>query len=581
MIVLGYSGLDGSLAYASDVLGAQSGEERMMQGVDSAAAIIIDGKTVAAAAEERFSCERHTGAFPAASLRYCLDAAGIGPDAVDILAHGFDYGRYASIFSFSDPSYYRRVLAPDRQLELCEQHIGWRPARDKFKPVDHHLAHAASAFFPSGFERALCVVCDGMGEVASVSVYAAGPDGFRCLDSLPVRSSIGILFGLVTAHLGFEFNADDKVMDLAPYGDPEVYRNFFAEIVHCNEGGRLAIAFGDIAGSTPFHRAFLDEMHRHVIPRRRARDPIEQSHCDMAASVQEAIETMLFHVIEHWRQRTGFTRLCMAGGMALNCAFTGKLIARDLFDEIYVQPAAGDDGTALGAALCVARAEGDPVAANSQAKGLPFFGPSYAKDVLRRAIACAGNRVEVVEFPSEYAAAEDAATALSQDKIVAWFQGRMEFGPRALGNRSILANPRATDIRQRLNRILKRRADFQPFAPAAISEAAGQYFDYAGQSPFRYMLANCRTRPEWRELLPSVTHIDGSARLQAVEQAQAPLFHHLIQFFGRLIGVACVVNTSFSLRGQPIILSPADAVTTFLACGIDTLYLGPFRLHKP
>jgi carbamoyltransferase len=581
MNILGYSGLDASIRYARRDPHLRPGEERMVQGLDSAAAIIIDGVIVAAAAEERFCEEKHTNAFPAESIRYCLDAAGITAGQIDAVAHGFDYGRYRAMFRAVDAERYETVLSPAGQLELWQDRFGLRLPAEKFVPVLHHVAHGASAYFPSGFTDALCVVCDGMGETEALSVYAVRDGAFELLDRHRISDSLGILYGLVTVHLGFKFNADEyKVMGLAPYGRAEVFRGVFDGILELLPDGKYAIRWDRlIRDQGPHYRSVLAYLHDQVIARPDNAEILPQPHCDLAAAVQECVEKALFHVIEYWRERTGLSRVCMAGGVALNCTFNGKLAQRRLFDEIYVQPAAGDDGTALGAALAVAHRRGEALSP-TMVCALPFYGPGYSTEEVLSVTRRLAAGLDVVDLGSAAAAAEDAAAALAQDQIVAWFQDRMEYGPRALGNRSILANPLIPDIKERLNLIIKLREGFRPFAPAVTIERAQEYFDFLPSSMFDYMLATCPVRPEWRDRLPGVTHVDGSARMQTVDPLRNPLFHKLITSFGQRTGVHCVVNTSFNLSGQPMIVSPAIAVETFLKARLDRLYLGSVRLCK-
>jgi carbamoyltransferase len=580
MIVLGYSGLDGSVKYAQRDPDLRAGEERMVQGFDSAAALLVDGRIVAAAAEERFTLEKHANAFPAKSVRYCLAAAGIAADRLDGVAHGFDYAQYADFFRHFDAAYYRSVLAPERQIELWQENFGL-DVRGRFKSVDHHLAHAASACCQSGFDEALCLVADGMGEVSSLTLYSASSAGFEKLDSFPIQSSVGILYSLVTVHLGFKFNADEyKVMGLAPYGDPSVFRPFFAGITELSGNGKYAIRLERLSKEKrPNYRGVLKHLDDNIIPAGKPDGSLSQAHRDFAAAAQECLEKILFHVLDHWRRKTGVTKLCMAGGVALNCTFNGKLLQSGLFDEVYVQPAAGDDGTALGAACVVARQSGESLAAANVGE-IPFYGPAYSKAEIRAAIERFAGQVEFADLGSAVAAADDAARALLADEVIAWFQGRMYYGPRALGNRSILANPLGPDVKERLNSIVKLREGFRPFAPAAAAERAADYFEYRPSSLFDYMLATCSVRREWRERLPGVTHVDGSARLQTVASSRNPLFHQLISCFGELSGVHCVVNTSFNVRGQPMIVSPEIAIETFLKVKIDRIYLDSFRITK-
>jgi carbamoyltransferase len=581
MIILGYSGLDASVPYARRDPDLRAGEERMVQGLDSAAAILVDGTVLAAAAEERFCGEKHTNIFPAESIRYCLAAAGISADQIDAVAHGFDYGRYAAMLGVIDADRYETVLSPARQLDLWRDRFDLRLPAEKFLPVRHHLAHGASTYFPSGFKDALCVVCDGMGETESLSIYAVRDGIFRLLDRHRIKDSLGILYGLVTFHLGFKFNADEyKVMGLAPYGNPEAFRSFFDSIIELQQQGKYRIHLDPLwRDPQPYYRGVLKYIQEQIIARPDDTEMLPQSHCDFAAAAQECLERTLFHVIEYWREQTRLTKLCMAGGVALNCTFNGKLAQRRLFDEIHVQPAAGDDGTALGAALASAHRMGEPLSP-AIVGALPFYGPAYSKEEILAAIGSLAGGLDVADLGSKTAAAEDAAAALAADQTVAWFQGRMEYGPRALGNRSILANPLIPDIKDRLNRIIKLREGFRPFAPAVAIEWAHDYFEFSPSSMFDYMLATCRVRPEWRSRLPGITHIDGSARMQTVDADRNALFHRLITAFGQITGIYCLVNTSFNLRGQPMIISPAIAVETFRKVALDRLYIGSVRLRK-
>ncbi len=579
MIVLGYSGLDASVRHAREDSDLRPGEERIVQGLDSAAALLIDGRVVAAAAEERFSFEKHTNAFPRESILYCLKTAGLSPDEVDLVAHGFAFSRHAHLLSAGKR--YEQVLDPQRQIELFHDKLDLPLPVEKFFSVPHHLAHAGSCCFPSGLDEALCVICDGVGEIESLSVYAFRSGGFELLDRFLAKDSLGILYGLVTLHLGFQFNADEyKVMGLAPYGDPERFRSFFDSIIEFRDHGRYSVDLTGFDGNNaPYYRGFLRHLADTVIDRPQTSERLPQRHCDFAAAAQECLEKLLFHVIAHWRQRTGLRTLCMAGGVALNCTFNGKLLDSRMFDQIYVQPAAGDDGTALGAAMIAARHAGE-VLSPANHREIPFYGPSYSAEAIAAAVAREGGGLDVADLGSPWAAAADAAKALAEGEIIAWFQGRMEFGPRALGNRSILANPLLPDIKDRLNAVIKLREGFRPFAPAVAAERAAEYFDFVPSPMFDTMLATCHTRPEWRHRLPGVTHVDGSARMQTVDAARNGLFHRLIGCFGQLTGVHCVVNTSFNLRGQPVRVSPSVAIETFRKVRLARLYLGSLRLSK-
>jgi carbamoyltransferase len=580
MIILGYSGLDASVRFAKQDPNLRVGEERIVQGLDSAAAIIVNGEVVAAAAEERFCGEKHTNRFPVESIRYCMKAAGVTPRDINAVAHGFDYRRYAGIFRAFQRERYGAVYDPDRQRELWQEHFNvslgeqYYPRTQQFQSVGHHLAHAASTYFPSGFKDALCAIFDGMGETESATIYSVKDGEFRVLDRHTIDNSLGILYGLVTYYLGFKFNADEyKVMGLAPYGHPSKYRDFFNRLIKLDNAPKYRV--WGLNDAEPYYRNLMAQFEKEI-PRPSDTEMLPQEHCDFAAAAQGALERAMFHVITYWQKETWHKNLCMAGGVALNCTFNGKLWQRGLFEQIHIQPAAGDDGTALGAALVTAHQQGDTLSP-SIVHAMPFYGPSYSKTEIAAATRFFG--LDVTDLGSEEAAADDAAEALANNEIVAWFQGRMEYGPRALGNRSILANPLVPDIKDKLNRLIKLREGFRPFAPAVATGWAHDYFDFSPSSMFDYMLAVCPVLEEWRGRLPGITHVDGSARMQTVDDRN-PLFHRLITAFGRHTGVYCVVNTSFNLQGQPIIVSPEIAIQTFRKVAFDRLYMGPFRCKK-
>ncbi len=584
MIVLGYSGLNASTAFAARNPDLLPGEERMVQGLDSAATLLVDGKVIAAAAEERFCDEKHTNRFPQLSIEFCLDEAGISINDVDIVAHGFNYRTAAAFYQKFEPDLYEQVLNPDLQVRLCEDKLGLQAAETKFQSINHHLAHAASAYFPSNFEQSLCVVCDGMGELESLTIYEVNDGTFNRLDQISIPNSIGILYSLVTRHLGFKFNADEyKLMGLAPYGEPSSFRQFFDDFVDLRDNGKFEIQYQNLTGTKsrdPLYRDVLESFGR-IIQTPDDVETMEQKHYDFAAAAQECLERALLHNISHWQKATGLNNLCMAGGVALNCTFNGKLIEQNIFSDFYIQPAAGDDGTSLGAALFAAHKSGEDLA-KSRHQEMPFYGPKATQDEISRAIDSAEGDFIVEEFGSVEEAAADAAQGVADDLVQAWFQGRMEFGPRALGNRTIIANPASPDIKSRVNMIIKLREGFRPFAPAVTMEHARDYFEIdTSAAPFEYMLATCQVAPDWQSKLPGITHVDGSARVQTVDRAKNPMFHYLIEEIGKRTGIYCTLNTSFNVRSQPMIATPSIAIETFMRVKIDRLYLGNIRLSKP
>ena len=582
-VVLGFSGLDGAVDFNRENFDLEPGEEYIAQGFDSAAAILVDGKVIAAAAEERFNREKHSGDFPVNAINFCLQCANVSINDVDIFAHGFDYGKFADVFSLLYPDYYQQVLNPERQCQLFSRYFK-TSVEKTFFPVEHHLAHAASAYYPSRFTDCLCIVCDGMGEVNSLTVYYVESGNFRQLASFDISDSLGILYGIATRHLGFKVFSDEyKVMGLAPYGNPEAFTGFFNKVVELQENGQYKVHLKKLANSLHsdiFNRKIYTYLNKEILPRRQPNEILEQIHKDFAASLQACLEKTLFHVIDYWQSVTNSKYLCMAGGVALNCTFNGKLIAKKQFKNIYIQAASGDDGTALGAAFYRV-AQTKPSALRClRPEQLPFYGSAYQASAYQAAIGKYADQLSVEYFNNISDLIADAAQAIVSDKIIAWFQDEMEFGPRALGHRSILANPMCLDIKQRLNRIVKLREDFRPFAPAMIQETAADYFDYPMAYPFAFMLATCRVKEQWQNILPGITHVDGSARLQIVSPEENMKFYRLIKKIGELQDIPCVVNTSFNVRGQAIIETPEEAVETFLKVDLHCLYLGNFKCTR-
>jgi len=576
MKILGITGFERAMDFKRRHWpGLDEREYRISQGHDAAAVLVVNGECVAAAAEERFNREKHSAKFPRLAAEYCLREAGLGPEDLDEVAHGFDYTPYRPAFSLSPQTtrLYDEVYSRQALLDQMKQHLpGVAPAR--LHHVPHHLAHAASAYFTSGWDECLTVVIDGMGEVTSATAYVAARGELVKALEVSAQDSIGILYSLVTLHLGFDFNADEyKIMGLAPYGDPARYRPFFTHAVQLQPTGAYAI---------PLLRAnrTRDERENHTVSRRilseqliAPRHPageITQDHRDVAAALQECLDRTILHLCGHLGRQTGQRRLAMAGGVALNCTANGRLRRAGVFDEIYIQPAAGDDGSALGAALYRASRHG---AWRRPRAGVPFLGPRASCAQINEGLATFGGHVNTRRFPSLEEAAEGAAGLIAAGQVVAWFRGRMEFGPRALGHRSILADPGHPDMRDRINAMVKMREAFRPFAPAVTLESVHHYFDVEPGTELPYMIVIENVRPAFREQLPAITHVDGSARVQTVSREGNPDFHTLLQAVGRATGREMLLNTSFNLKGQPIVNTPHEAIETFLRSGIDALFL--------
>lgn len=576
MKILGISGLEHSVSFKrSRWPNLDPREYRISQGHDSAAALLIDGKILAAAEEERFSGKKHTGNFPIGAIRYCLSKAGISIHDVDQIAHGFDYGPYRQIYSLDSASaeLYEAVFSRDSLLAQVRREFPDFPA-ERVHQVPHHVAHAASAAFTSGWEECLVLVNDAMGEVQSLTAYRFSGGALEKIREISANDSIGILYSLVTLHLGFDFNSDEyKIMGLAPYGDPERYRKFFEQAIELRPDGTVRIPMlrlnksRDERETYSATRAYLDE---HLIPRRDPAAEVTTAHEDVAAALQECLDRTVLHLCRYFGEQTGLRRIAMAGGVALNCTANGKLVSSGLFDEVYIQPVAGDDGAALGAALY--RASLGQKICNRRMPA-PLLGPAYDERRIQEALSLFAGRIQVRKFDSREATCAEAARLIADGRVIAWFRGRMEYGPRALGNRSILADPGHPEMRDRINAMVKKREAFRPFAPACSREQAHIWFDVAPGTDLPYMITVVDVRPEHRAALPAITHVNGSARLQTVSSADNSDFHALLRAVGNTTGREMVLNTSFNVKGQPIVNTPEEAIETFLGTGIEFLFL--------
>ena len=576
MKIIGISGLETSMDFKRRHWpGLEEREYRMSQGHDAAAVLVVDGKIVAGAAEERFNLKKHSPKFPIGAINFCLAEAGLRIDDIDEIAHGFDYSRYGRLFS-ADPvgaERFREVFSPEALHDRVTANLPGFPL-SKVVQVSHHLAHAASAYFTSGWDECLVLVIDGMGESQSASLYKAQAGTLTPLQQISAHDSIGILYSLVTLHLGFDFNSDEyKIMGLAPYGDSERYRAFFDEAVKLQDGGTIqipALRLNQTADERENYLATRRYLAERLIAERRPEQETTQDHCDVAASLQACLDRTLQHIAASFGRQTGLRRLAMAGGVALNCTANGKLMQSGAFDEIYVQAASGDDGSALGAALYRASLNG---VVDNQRMPVPFFGPKYSGDEVEAVLADFAGRINVTRFGSLDEACVSAAGQIAEGRVLAWHRGRMEFGPRALGNRSILADPGHPEMRDRINAMVKKREAFRPFAPAVSAEQVHQWFDVAAGTELPYMIMIVDVKPEHRAALPAITHVNGSARVQTVSCKDNPEFHQLLKHVGQRTGREMVLNTSFNVKGQPMVNSPREAVETFLGTGIDALYL--------
>lgn len=583
MNILGISGLERAVPFKrAQWPDLEEREYRISQGHDAAAALICSGKIIAAAEEERFDRKKHSAHFPVRAISWCLEQAGLSLADIDAIVHGFDYEPYREIYSLDPVSkeFFDQVVSRESLLELAARDLKEFPAA-RIHQVPHHFAHAASAYYTSGWNDCLIAVIDAMGESHGVTLFEGRDGALNRLQSFSAQDSIGILYSLITLHLGFDFNSDEyKIMGLAPYGDPSRFRDFFEREIVLRDDGSIRIPMlrlnktRDERENYLATRAYLNDK---LIPARAPDREINDVHRDIAAALQECLNDVLLHICETFQATTGHKRLAMAGGVALNCTANGCLLRSGLFEEIYVQPAAGDDGTALGAALYYA-ARHDRV--ENIRMPAPLLGPSYSDSEAQKAIADFSDRIKVQSFAFIRETCAVTADLIAKGNVLAWYRGRMEFGPRALGNRSILADPGHPEMRDRINAMVKKREAFRPFAPAVALEEVDRWFEVAPGTELPYMIAVVDVREEWRSSLPSITHVNGSARVQTVSVRDNPGFHLLLQQVGITTGRQMVLNTSFNVKGQPIVNTPTEAIETFLGTGIDYLVLENYLVSR-
>ena len=546
---------------------------------DSSACIARDGEVLFAVAEERLSRVKHDARFPAMAIRACLDFAGIRADEVDYVCQGWPRPRTAYLHDLRCYATGRQrvdaraLLNSTRQfLSMSHQRGGenhfrrlFGPSKAQFRFMDHHLAHAISAFAYSGFEDAAILVLDGRGATEATSVWRGRNGRLEHLWTIPWPNSLGLFYAQFTYFLGFTPYSDEwKVMGLAPYGEPGIDLREF--IVPEENPYRVATNLLIAPESDPFRA-----MELRLGPPRLPESEIDARHKNLAFAVQDMCERAMMTLAQAAVAKTGCGNLCLAGGVALNSKANGKILSSGIVDRIFVQPAASDDGVCLGAVLGPTLDAGEKLPVRKMRHA--YLGNECSDAEIEKALATYKIRATRVADPAAVAAA-----LLADGKILGWVQGRMEFGPRALGSRSILADPRDPEMNAKVNNAVKFREWWRPFAPSLLAESAGEYLESATDSPF--MVLTTQVRPEKRSIIPSVTHVDGSARPQTVERDVNPLYWRLISEFGRRTGVPVVMNTSFNLRGEPIVSSPTDAIRTFFSSGMDALIIGSFVVEK-
>jgi len=550
---------------------------------DASATLIGEGRIVLAVEEERLDRVKFGRGFPRLAIERCLKTAGIGWGGLDAVGFNVDPWRmFRANLTFNLRSlvkpraftyaafYLGSSLAP-LLSDLREAEKIRRATEGTLKPdfLDHHLCHAASAFYASPFEEAAILTIDQRGEDISASASLGRGTTMTRLRTVHWPDSLGMLYLSLTLHLGFQVGDEYKVMGLAAYGAP-AYAEAFEDLLQDDRRGgfRLNPAYFDYLG---VERCFSKKFYAVFGPRRRRDEPITTRHRDIACSLQQRLEEVLVSMAEHLHRETRVPNLCLAGGVAFNSVANGALLRRSPFRRIFVQPAAGDAGTSLGAALWLAhqRFRQPRYAPMTHA----FLGPAFTEEQIEAALQTCK-----VAYTREPQIAVRVARLLADGAVVGWFQGPLELGPRALGGRSILADPRRLDMKDLLNRCVKHREAFRPFAPAVLAERATEYFECDHPSPF--MLFVYPVRPEKRRAIPAVTHVDGSARVQTVRREDQPLFWELISAFERLTGVPMVLNTSFNVDGEPIVCTPTDAIRSFFGAGLDYLAIGTFLVSK-
>jgi carbamoyltransferase len=561
---------------------------------DSSAALLLDGQLIAAAAEERFSRRKHDSALPSQSIDWCLEHAGIqARDLEYIVFYEKPLLKFDRILATS-LDYYPRSYAFFREAALTwfseKLWIKSRMVRALGVPAnrilfcEHHLSHAASAFYCSGFSDAAILTVDGIGEWATATLGEGRGTEIRLPLEIRWPHSLGMLYSVFTAFLGFEVNEGEyKVMGMAPYGTPR-YVDKVWKVIGVSDDGAIELDLDYFSYHHTPERAFSSRFLTLFGQPRAAGAPLgnecveSEYYADVAASLQHVTEEILLRMARAACARSGLKKLVMAGGVALNAVANGRIQDEAGIEELYVQPSAGDGGGALGAALwawhmVLGRPRGFQMRHASWGRAVPV-------DEIRRELARAG--LSSVCLKSEDELLDHAVADLLDGRVLGWSQGRFEWGPRALGHRSILADPRREDTRDIVNSKIKFRELFRPFAPSLPVEAASRYFapQLASQSTPRFMLRTAQVRDEMRERIPAVTHVDGTARPQLVEQASNPLYYELIRRFGEASGHPVLLNTSFNLRGEPIVASAADAISTFQRSGLDVLYLGDYRVAK-
>jgi carbamoyltransferase len=577
---------------------------------DSAACLIEDGRIVAAAQEERFTRKKHDDSYPAHAAAYCLKEGGIEARQLDAIAFydkpllKFDRILKTHLMTVPGclPSFLKAIpLWVNKKLYIHSVLEKELKSRAPIFFPEHHESHAASAFFASPFDRAAFVTVDGVGEWTTTSFGVGNRNRIDILSELHFPHSLGLLYSAFTHYLGFKINSGEyKLMGLAPYGEPVYVKTILDNLIDLKEDGSYRLNmdyFGYCGGLNAIHKKFEDLFGG---PAKTEETPFEERHLNVARSIQDVLDEAMLRMARHVRKKTGEKYLCLAGGVALNCVSNGKILKEKIFDDLWVQPASSDAGGALGAALYVYhqyyRKERTPGSYPCGIQKNSLWGPSFTDDEIESFL----NRVKASYrklAPQDLVQA--TAAELAREKVVGWFQGRMEFGPRALGARSILGDPRSPKMQSVMNLKIKFRESFRPFAPSVLRERVNEYFDLDQDSPYMLIVAPVQASKRipsnesvlknskgidklhvLKSVIPAVTHVDYSARVQTVSEKDDPFYYSLIKAFERLTGCALLINTSFNVRGEPIVCTPEQAYTCFMRTKIDVLVLGNFFLTK-
>jgi carbamoyltransferase len=582
---------------------------------DSAAALLRDGEIIAAAQEERFTRVKHDSAFPESAVRFCLAEAGVTGAEIDHVVFyekpfvkferlletylafapkGFESFRKAMPLWIGEKIFQRDIL----QKDLAAIDPGFAEG-DKLLFSEHHFSHAASAFYPSPFERAVVLTMDGVGEWTTTSVALGNGSSLQIVKEIHFPHSLGLLYSALTYYTGFKVNSGEyKVMGLAPYGEPKYAKLMLDNLIDVKADGsfRLDMDYFDYCTALKMTNDKFDQLFG--APARKAEDRLEQRHMDLAASVQAVTEEVVLKLTRSLAAETGEKNLCLAGGVALNCVANGKILRDKRFDNIFIQPAAGDAGGALGAALAAhyhQKEQPRRITPGKDAMKGSYLGPRYEQSDIENRLRAVGAKFTVVD---DAGLIEETAQALMAEQAVGWHQGRMEFGPRALGGRSILGDPRSPNMQKALNLKVKFRESFRPFAPSVLRERVADWFDLDCDSPYMLLVADvkkdhCRAMSAEEQALfgidklnvprsdiPAVTHVDYSARIQTVHEDTNPRYHQLLTRFEQLTGCPVLINTSFNVRGEPIVSTPEDAFRCFMGSDIEFLAVGNCILRK-